>query len=146
MPPYELLTGYENMDVNAIHAFLSKTYWSPEIPVQVVDRAARNSMCFGVRLNGEQVAFARVVTDKATFAYLADVYVLEEHRGKGVSRLLLDSVFQHPDLQGLRRFLLATRDAHGLYTRYGFTPLAKPSRMMEAHNPDAYAKPAPGQT
>jgi GNAT superfamily N-acetyltransferase len=142
MPSYEIVTGYENMDAKAIHAFLSTTYWSPGVPFEIVDRAMKNSLCFGLRLQGQQVAFARAVTDKATFAYLADVYVLVEHRGKGLSKLLLDSVFLHPDLQGLRRFLLATRDAHQLYAKYAFTPLANPARMMEVHNPNAYITPA----
>ena len=139
MPSYALVNGYQNMDMNAVHAFLASTYWSPGIPLEVVDRASRNSMCFGVCCDGDQVAFARVVTDKATFAYLADVYVLEAHRRKGLCRLMLDAVFQHPELQGLRRFLLVTRDAHALYARYGFTPLGKPARMMELHRPDAYS-------
>lgn len=137
---YALVTGYDDMDIEAVHAFLTTSYWSPGVPFDVVDRAARNSLCFGVRCEGRQVAFARVVTDRATFAYLADVYVLEAHRGRGLSKLMLDAVFAHPELRGLRRFLLATRDAHALYARYGFTALANPARMMEVHRPDAYAR------
>ncbi|WP_395701982.1 GNAT family N-acetyltransferase [Aquabacterium sp.] len=144
MTSYTLITGYEQMDLPAVHAFLATTYWSPNVPFEVVDRAARHSLCFGLRDGaGQQVAYARVVSDRATFAYLADVYVLEAHRGRGLSTQLLDAVFAHPDLQGLRRFMLATRDAHALYARYGFTPLANPPRMMERHRPDVYATAAP---
>ncbi len=139
---YVLVIGHENMDLPAVHAFLSTSYWSPGVPLEVVERAARNSLCFGIRREGRQVAFARVVTDRSTFAYLADVYVLEEHRGRGLSKRMLEAVFAHPELQGLRRFLLVTRDAHALYAGYGFTPLANPSRMMEIHDPHVYAKPS----
>lgn len=138
MPDYEITSDAARLDVDAIHAFLSKTYWSPGIPRHIVQRAIDNSLCFGVLLEGRQVGFARLVTDKATFAYLADVYVLEEHRGKGLSLRLMEAVKAHPELQGLRRMMLATRDAHGLYAKFGFTPLAAPDRMMEVHVPDAY--------
>lgn len=136
---YEITTDIARMDVQAIHAFLSQTYWSPGIPFSLVQRAVANSLCFGVLLGTEQIGFARVVTDKATFAYLADVYVLEAHRGQGLSRRIIEHVIAHPELQGLRRMLLATRDAHGLYAQYGFKPLAAPERMMEVHRPHAYA-------
>ena len=138
MPTYEITSDVSRFDVDAIHAFLAQTYWSPGIPRRVVDRAISNSLCFGVLFGDEQVGFARVVTDRATFAYLADVYVLEAHRGKGIARRLMHEVMHHPDLQGLRRILLATRDAHGLYSKYGFRPLAAPDRLMEIHNPNAY--------
>jgi GNAT superfamily N-acetyltransferase len=138
---YELSTDRARMDLDAIHAFLSRAYWSPGVPREVVERAIAGSLCFGVFLHGEQVAFARVVTDRATFGYLADVYVLEAHRGRGLSRRMMDAVVAHPDLQGLRRLLLATRDAHGLYARYGFRPLAAPERFMEVHTPDVYQRP-----
>jgi GNAT superfamily N-acetyltransferase len=138
MSSYTLVTGYPQMDIAAVHEFLRSSYWSPNVPYDVVDRAARNSMCFGVRSAEGQVAFARVVTDKATFAYLADVYVLEGHRGTGLGRLMLAAIFEHPELQGLRRFMLATRDAHALYARYGFVALADQGRWMEVHKPDAY--------
>ena len=126
-----VVTGYENMDMRAVHAFLTEAYWSKGVAFAVVDRAARHSLCFGLFQQERQIGFARVVSDKATFAYLADVYVLEAHRGQGLSRLLLDAVFQHPDLQGLRNFLLFTRDAHGLYAQYGFSPLGDATRLME---------------
>ena len=141
MPEYELTSDRSRFDVEAIHAFLSSVYWSPGIPRQIVQRAIDNSICFGVLLEGQQVAFARVITDKATFAYLADVYVLEEHRGKGLTRRMMESISAHPELQGLRRMMLATRDAHGLYAKFGFKPLSAPERMMEVHVPNAYGVP-----
>lgn len=144
MQTFEITSDVARMDTLAIHAFLSQTYWSPGIPLTVVQRAIANSVCFGVLLDGAQVGFARVVTDKATFAYLADVYVLEPYRGQGLSRRIMEHVMAHPDLQGLRRMLLATRDAHGLYAQYGFTPLAAPDRMMELHKPRVYQEMAQG--
>ncbi len=139
MPPdqYTITTDKRQLDLNAIHAFLSQTYWSPGVPMAVVERAIENSLAFGVFKGSEQVGFARVVTDKATFAYLADVYVLEAHRGKGLSKRLLEEIQAHEELQGLRRFLLATKDAHGLYAQFGFKELANPSLMMERWNPNA---------
>lgn len=141
MKPYTITTDKRRFDLVAIHAFLSQTYWSPGIPIGVVARAIENSLAFGVLLGQEQVGFARVVTDKATFAYLADVYILEAHRGKGLSKRLLEAIQAHDELQGLRRFLLTTKDAHGLYARFGFKELANPSRMMERWNPNAYNQP-----
>ena len=136
---HEITTDTARMDVPAIHAFLSQTYWSSGIPLGVVQRAIANSLCFGVFSGKEQVGFARVISDKATFAYLADVYILAAHRGKGLSRRIMEQVIAHPDLQNLRRMLLATRDAHALYAQYGFKPLAAPDRMMEVHRPNAYS-------
>lgn len=131
-PDYSIVTGFERMDFEAVHACLTRSYWSPGVPRATVERAAANSMCFGIfHARQGQVGFARVVTDKTTFAYLADVFVLESHRGQGLSKWLVQTVQAHPDLQGLRRFLLATRDAHGLYARLGFTPIANPARLME---------------
>jgi len=135
---YTIVTDPQRLDITAIHAYLSQSYWSPGIPLQVVERAVANSLSFGLFHGRKQVGLARVVTDKATFAYLADVYVLDGHRGQGLSKWLIESVLAHEELQGLRRFLLATRDAHGLYQRFGFKALANPSRMMEIHNPHAY--------
>ncbi len=128
------------MSVTAIHAFLSQAYWSEGVPLSVVRKAFDHSLCFAALADDEQVGFARVVTDRATFAYLADVYVLPAHRGNGLSKRLVEAIGEHPDLQGLRRFMLATRDAHGLYTRFGFAPLAAPDRFMERHDPDVYAR------
>lgn len=138
MPPYEISIDRSRLDVKAIHAFLTQSYWSPGIPLATVSRAVDNSVCIGAYLGAEQVGFARVVTDKATFAYLADVYVLEPHRGNGLSRLMMEAVTQHPELQGLRRWLLITRDAQGLYAKFGFTPLSAPERFMELRKQNAY--------
>lgn len=124
------------IDLDAAHAFLSRSYWSPGVSKEVLARAFANSLCFSLRCDGEQVGFARVVTDKATFAYLADVYILEEHRGLGLSRRLLEAVHAHPHLRGLRRWLLATRDAHGLYRKFGWTD-AQSGRLMEILAPAA---------
>jgi len=144
MPPpstgseYEISTDKQRLDVATIHGYLAQSYWSPGVTRDVIERAIEGSLCFGVFHQDKQVGFARVVTDKATFAYLADVFILEPHRGKGLSKRLMESVFAHPDLQGLRRFLLATKDAHGLYKQFGFTELANPARFMEIHKPDVY--------
>lgn len=139
MSAYEISTDPARLDVDAIHAFLTQSYWSPGIPRATVARAIANSLCFGVFSQGQQVGFARVVTDKTTFAYLCDVYVLEAHRGHGLSKQLMSHVMKHPDLQGLRRMMLATRDAHGLYSQYGFTALGAPDRIMEVLKPNIYS-------
>ena len=138
MNTYDISTDPSRLQLDAIHAYLTRSYWSPGIPKDVVARGIANSMCFGIYQGDSQVGFARVITDKASFAYLADVYVLEEHRGQGLSKRLLDQILAHPDLQGLRRVLLATADAHGLYAQFGFSPLAKPQNMMEIRDPDPY--------
>jgi len=139
MQSYEISTDPARLDIDAIHAFLAQSYWSPGIPRATVARAISHSLCFGAFWQGQQVGFARIVTDRTTFAYLCDVYVLEAHRGRGLAKQLMDRVVQHPDLQGLRRMMLATRDAHSLYARYGFKPLAAPGVMMEIHKPDVYS-------
>ncbi len=133
---YELT---EEIDVAAAHAYLSRSCWSPGIPLETVQRAIANSLCIAVRHQGEQVGLARAVTDRATFAYLADVYVLEAHRGKGLAQGMVQWLHDHPELQGLRRWLLMTVDAHPLYEKLGWTPLAHPERGMERHFPDIYA-------
>ncbi|HEV2702653.1 MAG TPA: GNAT family N-acetyltransferase [Steroidobacteraceae bacterium] len=138
MSTFEFTCDKTRLDIEGIHRFLAQSYWSPGIPRSVVERAIANSLCFAIFHEQRQVGFGRVVTDKATFAYLADVYVLPEHRGQGLSKRLMEHVTQHPDLQGLRRMLLATLDAHGLYQKFGFKALAAPDRMMEIHNPDVY--------
>jgi GNAT superfamily N-acetyltransferase len=127
------------LDIPLIHEYLTASYWSPGIPLDVVERAIEHSLCFGAYCGSRQVGFARVITDQATFAYLADVFILEPHRGQGLSKQLMIAIDAHPALQGLRRFMLATRDAHGLYAQFGFTPLADPSRIMERFCPDVYA-------
>ena len=134
----EISTDRSRLDSKAIHAFLSTSYWSRGIPLATLERALENSICFGVYDGTKQVGFARLITDKATFAYLADVYVLEEYRGQGLARKLLTAVQQHPDAQGLRRTVLVTRDAHGLYRGSGFSPLAAPERWMERHDANVY--------
>jgi len=135
---YTISADPGRFDVTAIHAYLTRSYWSPGVPRATVERAIAHSLSFGLFHGDAQVGFARVVTDRATFAYLADVYVLEDHRGRGLSKWLLEAVLADADLQGLRRFLLATRDAHGLYARYGFKALANPTRLMEIYDPDVY--------
>jgi GNAT superfamily N-acetyltransferase len=143
-PPadYFISSDFERMDFEAVHALLTRSHWSPGVARQTVERAAANSMCFGIfHQQAGQIAFARVITDKTTFAYLADVFVLESHRGKGLSKWLVQTIQEHPDLQGLRRFLLHTRDAHGLYSQFGFTPIASPARLMEIAMPIAQAPP-----
>jgi GNAT superfamily N-acetyltransferase len=131
MSTYDISTDPARLQLDAIHAYLTRSYWSPGIPKDVVARAIANSLCFGLYLGDTQVGFARVVTDRASFAYLADVYVLEEHRGQGLSKRLVERILAHPDLQGLRRFMLATNDAHGLYRQFGFDAPAKPQNLME---------------
>src|SRR5258708_4056109 len=126
--------------VAAIHGYLAKSYWAEGIPKNIVKRSMMNSLCFGVLHGKKLVAFSRVVTDKATYAYLADVFVLEDHRGKGLSKRMMEAVKAHPHLRGIRRFMLVTRDAHGLYEKYGFKPLAHPERHMELLNRDVYKK------
>ena len=142
-PPYSISTDPARLDLRAVHAYLTRSYWSPGVPFEIVERAAANSICFGLYLGDEQVGYARVVTDEATFAYLCDVYVLEEHRGRGLGKWLVDVVLSHPRLQGLRRILLATRDAHTLYEQHGFRRLARPENFMDIHQPNVYAKESP---
>lgn len=133
----------DEMDVDAIHAYLrAESYWAPGIPREVVARAVHHSLCVGIFDGAAQVAFARAVTDRATYAYLADVYVLEAYRGRGLSRWMMEVLNAHPDLQGLKRWMLMTKDAHALYAQFGFTPLKQPDRAMERTHPGAYAHPA----
>jgi predicted N-acetyltransferase YhbS len=128
-------------DIDTIHAVLRETYWSPGIPRDVVARACENSMCAIARDDsGKLVGFARLVTDKATFAWLCDVIVLPGKQGKGLGRALVRAFQRHPELQGLRRWLLATKDAHGVYQALDFTPLAAPDRYMEIRNPFPYGQ------
>lgn len=136
---YELVADPARIDPVAAHAYLARSYWSPNVPFGTVAKAIANSLCVAVFAGGEQVGFARVVTDRATFAYLADVYVLEEHRGHGLGQAMVGWLQAHPELQGLRRWLLMTLDAHGVYDKLGWTPLANPERAMERHSPDVYA-------
>ena len=140
MSELRLSTHPADMDAHAIHAVLTQMYWSRDIPLEIVQRAIAGSLPVGVFDGDVQVAFARVVTDRATFAYLADVYVLEAYRGRGIARRMMDAIMAHPELQGLRRWILATRDAHGVYEKFGFTPLAAPDRFMERADPGIYTR------
>jgi len=135
---YQISTDARRFNLALIHEFLRSSYWAQDIPRNVVERAIGNSLCFGAFIQEQQVGFARVITDRATFAYLADVFVVPEHRGRGVAKLLLRTILAHPDLQGLRRMLLATKDAHGLYAQFGFEPLSNPKEYMTIHRPDIY--------
>ncbi len=142
---YRIVTGSEAMDVDAVHAFLTRCYWAEGIPKELVARSIQSSLCFGLFHGSDQVGFARVVTDRATFAYLGDVYVLEEHRGRGLSKRLMEVVMAHPDLQGLRRFQLLTRDAHDLYRQFGFEVTTRPEAHMEIVRPGLYRGRGPGR-
>ena len=128
---YLISTDRSRLDLKVIHGYLRGSYWAAGVPEDVVRRSIENSLCFGLYRGEEQAGFARVVTDRATFAYLADVFVLEEHRGRGIGKWLVEVIISHPDLQGLRRWMLATRDAHELYRRYEFAELARPEIFME---------------
>jgi GNAT superfamily N-acetyltransferase len=138
---YSLSAAPGDQQPERVHAYLTRSYWSEGIPLDLVRKAMEHSLCVGVFHGGVQVGLARVVTDRATFAYLCDVYVLEEHRGKGLASRLMEAVAAHPDLQGLRRFALITRDAHGLYEKFGFKPLARPAGWMELTRADVYKRP-----
>ena len=128
---YTISTGKATLDVNLIHTFLSKeSYWSKGIPLSIVKKSIKCSICFGVYHNNKQIGFARVITDKATFAYLADVFIIEAFRGKGLAKWLMEYIMAHPDLQQLRSWMLGTRDAHSLYRQFGFNELENPNRFM----------------
>jgi GNAT superfamily N-acetyltransferase len=138
---YTISTDPARLDLAAVHAYLTRSFWAAGIPLETVRRSAAHSLCFGVYDEGgggEQVGFARVITDRATFAYLADVYVLEAHRGRGVGGWLVETILAHPELQGLRRFMLVTRDAASLYARAGFERPAEPSGIMQIRRSDVY--------
>lgn len=128
---YSISTDPQRLDLDAVHAYLSRSFWAEGIPKELVAKAAANSLCFALFDGASQIGFARVVTDRAIYAYLCDVYVLESHRGLGLGTWLMEAVMGHPDLQGLRRFQLVTRDAHGLYERHGFATPENPERYME---------------
>ena len=126
------------LDRDVIERFLTGSYWAKNIPRATLDKSLRNSLCFALLEGERQIGFARVVSDRATIAYLADVFVLPEFRGRGLAKWLLTCVLAHPELQGLRRWVLATRDAHDLYRKLGFTPLKRPEIFMERHDPNVY--------
>jgi len=135
---YELSTDKSRINHATVFRFLHSSYWAEGIPQETVSKSIEHSLVFGVYFGQEQVGFARVITDRATFAYLADVFIAPEHRGAGLGKALMQFIMDDPNVQGLRRFVLATRDAHGLYAKYGFTPLAQPDRFMEIRNADVY--------
>lgn len=138
---FTISTDAARLDLKLIHDFLTTSYWAAGVPADVVARSIEHSLSFGVYHGDRQVGFARVITDRATFAYLADVFIIEAYRGQGLAKWLVEVVVAHPDLEGLRRWMLATRDAHTLYGKVGFTGLKAPERWMECHDPDVYAKP-----
>ncbi len=138
---YKISTDQGDLDLKVIHIYLSeKSYWAQNIPIDVVEKAIANSLCFGLYKNNQQIGFARLVTDKATFAYLADVFVLEEYRGLGLSKWLMEVIHSHPEVQGLRRWMLMTRDAQGLYEQFDWTVLDEEARTrcMQRHFKDRY--------
>ena len=139
MPTYSVSCDQAEMDFEVIHGFISNSYWAQGMPKALLRKALANSLCFGVfDKDKQQVAFGRLITDKATFAYLADVFVLESHRGLGLSKLMMTSIMEHPDLQGLRRIMLATRDAHGLYAQFGFNAVDTPETLMQIRLENPY--------
>ncbi len=140
---YSISTDPARIDLKAVHDYLSQSYWAESIPIELVASSIAGAVAFGIYHGDAQVGFARVISDRATFAYLADVYVLESHRGLGLSKWLMEVIGSHPELQGLRRWMLATRDAHGLYAQFGFKPVARPESLMEILVVHPYLKNQP---
>jgi GNAT superfamily N-acetyltransferase len=133
-----LSTNRDRLDLDVIHGFLTACYWAKGIPREVVARSIENSLCFAVYKQAQQVGFARAISDFATYAYIGDVFILEEYRGRGLGKWMMEAILRHPQLQGLRRWSLVTRDAHQLYQPLGFTALKKPENYMELHDPNVY--------
>jgi len=133
-------TDKAKLDVNAVHNYLTNSYWAEGIPLETVKKSIQNSDCFGVYENDKLVGFARVISDNATIGYLGDVFILEPYRGKGLSKWLMECIMKHPELQGFRRWILLTKDAHELYRKYGFKDIERPDRYMELTKPDVYKK------
>lgn len=142
---FEISTDPARLDVDLIHRYLAEeSYWARHVPREIVERSIANSLCFGAFLDGRQIGFARVVTDSAVFAYLADVFILEAYRGRGYGKALMQAVLSHPELQGLRSMLLFTKDAHALYAPFGFEQPSDPARIMVRRMlPDGYPAPVP---
>jgi GNAT superfamily N-acetyltransferase len=140
---FTVSTDRQKLDRDAIHRFLAGSYWARGIPRDVVDRSIENSVCFGLYAEEKMIGFARVISDAATFGYLSDVFVLPSHRGRGLAIWFMEVVMGHPDFRGIRRWILATADAHGLYRKVGFTALSKPERIMEKLLPDVYGAGRP---
>jgi len=141
---HTISTDRARIQIDVVHGFLASSYWAKGIPRETVERSVEGSLCFGLyEESGRQIGFARVVSDFATFAWVGDVFVLEEARGRGLAVWLMEVVAAHPDLQGLRRWILSTRDAHGLYEKCGFRPLARPENFLERWDPAIYSRIAP---
>ena len=138
---YSVTSDSTRIDFDAVYRGLTATYWAKGMPAETLRKAIANSLCFSIFKGDAQVAFGRVITDRATYAYLSDVFVIEAERGNGLSKMMMEAVMAHPDLQGLRRFALLTKDAHTLYERFGFTPSKNPEWYMEIVNRDVYKKP-----
>jgi GNAT superfamily N-acetyltransferase len=141
---FQVTTDQAQLDLSAIHLFLAKqSKWARRIPRETFEKSVRNSLCFGLYQEDKQIGFSRVISDYATIAYLGDVFVLPEYRGRGLGEWLVKCIVSHPDLQHLRRWILVTEDAHGLYRKYGFTQLSQPESFMELHDPDVYRTEMP---
>ena len=138
--PYFISDNKDLLDIGFIHFELSNSYWAKNIPIELVQKSIAHSLCFGVYKDKKQIGFARVISDYTTFGYLCDVIIAQEEQGKGAGKMLMEFIMKHPDLKGLRRFMLATRDAHTLYMKYGFTKLQNPDRIMEITIPDPYSE------
>lgn len=138
---YTISTDKSRLDIGVIHSFLDSSYWAAGRPVETIRRSIENSISFGVYKVNQQIGFARVITDYATFGWIADVFVLEPHRGQGLSKWLMEVIIGHPELQGFRRWVLATKDAHDLYRKFGFAELTRPERWMERHDPNTQESP-----
>ena len=135
---YVISTDKNRLDLAVVHGYLSTSYWATGVPLEIVKKSIEHSLNFGVYWGEQQVGFARIITDNTTFAYIGDVFILEEFRGRGLSKWLMEVIADHPELQGLRRWLLLTRDAHGLYEKTGFVRSKTPERLMEKHFADVY--------
>ena len=142
---YEISTDPARINLALVHEFLTNSYWAKGIPLETVQLSIENSIPFGIYFGQDQVGFARIISDLATFAYLADVFILPSYRGRGLSRWLMECIISHPDLQGLRRWMLVTQDAHGLYAKFGFTAVSNPERWMERYDSEIYTR-NPGST
>ena len=138
--PYRITDDPQAVDLAVVHGFLAGSYWARGVPKETIERSIAHSLSFSLFLGESQIGFARAVTDRATFAYVADVFVVEEHRSRGLGGWLVETMLGHPELAGLRRWLLVTRDAHAVYRRFGFTPVADPSMFMTRHDPEIYTR------
>jgi GNAT superfamily N-acetyltransferase len=137
---YLISTDRATLDLDYIHDYLSnQSYWASGIPLETVKKSIEGSFCFGMFDQKKQIGFARVITDYATYGYLADVFIDEQYRKQGLSKWMMEVILSHPDLQGFRRWMLGTRDAHSLYAKFGFGPLENPERVMQKHNPMVYS-------